>query len=66
MLSLIFCILFQSLFAVLQLAWYHDSGAVPVYRDIHFSSSMCPVILIIIVIIPKFLLLETVMTENIA
>ena len=50
-LILICLFLFQSLFAVIQLAWYHASGTVLVYRGMPFPNSMCQVILIIIIII---------------
>ena len=44
-----FLSLYQFLFAALQFAWHHGSGTVLVYRGIPFSSSMCQVVLIIII-----------------
>ena len=44
-LSLNFLSLFPSFFAVLQLAWYHGSRSVLVYRDVSFPSYMWQVIL---------------------
>ena len=45
----LFVSLFQFLFAVLLLAWYHGSRAILVYRGIHSPSSWSQVILIIII-----------------